>query len=495
MLSSRQTRLRRAAAPLVGVVCCLLVLPATAAAALTGPVYPVPGTTTSGHGGSVCAQTGTSGGSSAGVTWTFGGGTPTAAGEVCPASTALPPAFNTNRFAKLYWGSNGSVGKRPQVTMDGAIDSPTETLTFLAGESNLAQGKVVWGGATTMNWCSAASCSTFTNSPVETRLQTTIASVAAGGATGAPVVLMTPSAAGISNPEVGGVVAVTPTLLRFRANIKILARFQGSAAAFQPADEFYNAVHHPLVANQYQSHFWDAFWYENKPPKADIGFDPSLQTTGTTITFTGKNSDDDGTVKSIAWDFNNDGLFTESTVTPAQWTFPRAGSFPVRFRVIDNEDAVTVATKTLKIVDKPAPPPVITPPGPGPGPVEPQLIPSTVANSWLAFPKYTKATQLSVNNLLAATTVNVTCKTKKKSQQKKGCPYKKKRFTTSGARAKLNLLKPFKKKKIPVGAKITISVTVPGQIGKRFTYTIRKSKTPKSSLRCLPPGGGTSSCA
>ena len=83
----------------------------------------------------------------------------------------------------------------------------------------------------------------------------------------------------------------------------------------------------------------------------------------------------------------------------------------------------------------------------------------------------------------------MTCKTKKKKQQRKGCPYKRKRFTTSGARAKLNLVKPFKKKKIPLGTKITISVTVPGQIGKRFGYTIRKRKTPKKSLSCLPPGG------
>ena len=100
-----------------------------------------------------------------------------------------------------------------------------------------------------------------------------------------------------------------------------------------------------------------------------------------------------------------------------------------------------------------------------------------------------------MNNLLAGTVVKVTCKTKKKKQQKKGCAYKSKRFSTSGARAKLNLRKPFAKKKIPIGTKITISVTVPGQIGKRFSYTTRKRKVPKKWLRCLPPGGGTASCA
>ena len=56
---------------------------------------------------------------------------------------------------------------------------------------------------------------------------------------------------------------------------------------------------------------------------------------------------------------------------------------------------------------------------------------------------------LSVKNLPAGSTVVVTCKTKKKKQQKKGCPYKSKRFTTTGARARLNLRKPFAKKRHP----------------------------------------------
>ena len=102
---------------------------------------------------------------------------------------------------------------------------------------------------------------------------------------------------------------------------------------------------------------------------------------------------------------------------------------------------------------------------------------------------------LSVKNLPAGSTVTVTCKTKKKKQQKKGCPYKRKRFTTSGARARLNLRKPFAKKRVPVGAKITITITAPGFIGKQITYTVRKRKRPKSRVRCIPPGGKAGSCA
>ena len=76
----------------------------------------------------------------------------------------------------------------------------------------------------------------------------------------------------------------------------------------------------------------------------------------------------------------------------------------------------------------------------------------------------------------------------KKKQQKKGCPYKSKRFTTSGARAKLNLRKPFRKKKIPVGTKITITVTAAGLLGKRFTvHDAQAARCPKSRVRASRP--------
>ena len=98
----------------------------------------------------------------AGATWTFGGGTPTSQ-TTCPVSATTPADFNPNRFAHLYWGSNGSAGKRPQVAMDGDVSAASETLSFLAGESGLPQGKVVWGGTTTMCWCDpTVSCASFT---------------------------------------------------------------------------------------------------------------------------------------------------------------------------------------------------------------------------------------------------------------------------------------------------------------------------------------------
>jgi WD40 repeat protein len=123
------------------------------------------------------------------------------------------------------------------------------------------------------------------------------------------------------------------------------------------------------------------------------------------------------------------------------------------------------------------------------------VVPSTTSINSLAFPKFTKLVNLSAKNLQAGSTVLVTCKTKKKKQQKKGCPYKSKRFTTSGARESLNLRKPFKKKKVPVGTKIAITITAPGFLGKRITYTIRARKLPKSRVQCLSATGKVGSCA
>ena len=122
------------------------------------------------------------------------------------------------------------------------------------------------------------------------------------------------------------------------------------------------------------------------------------------------------------------------------------------------------------------------------------VLSSTISNHFLAFRKYTKVDRLAVNDLPAGARVRVQCKAKKKKQQKKGCPYKSRTVTTTFPRAKLNVLKPFRKKKMPKGLKITITITAPGFIGKQFTYTMRSPKSPRSRRLCIPPGGKPARC-
>ena len=132
-----------------------------------------------------------------------------------------------------------------------------------------------------------------------------------------------------------------------------------------------------------------------------------------------------------------------------------------------------------------------TPPPPPPN--VPTLIASTVGNNWAAARTYTTVISLSAKRLPAGASVIVQCKTKKKSQQKSRCPYKKKSFKAPAGKNQVNLAKQFRKKKLPVGTKITITITAPGFIGKKFLYTIRNRKIPKLKLTCLTPGSTTKS--
>ena len=52
---------------------------------------------------------------------------------------------------------------------------------------------------------------------------------------------------------------------------------------------------------------------------------------------------------SLGWDFNNDGLFQESGVVTAQWSFP-PGTTPAKLRVVDNEGTETIVTRDITVV-------------------------------------------------------------------------------------------------------------------------------------------------
>jgi Bacterial Ig domain len=114
-----------------------------------------------------------------------------------------------------------------------------------------------------------------------------------------------------------------------------------------------------------------------------------------------------------------------------------------------------------------------------PPPPSPPLLSSTISARWLPFPAYTKVLTLSTNDIPAGGQVGVQCKTKTKSQQPNGCPSKSKTYKVKKATRKLDLGKPFLDKKVPVGTKITITITAPGFTGKRFTYAMRPNKAPK----------------
>ena len=123
------------------------------------------------------------------------------------------------------------------------------------------------------------------------------------------------------------------------------------------------------------------------------------------------------------------------------------------------------------------------------------VLATAVVNAFQAFSNGTVFTALSVNRLDAGSTVTVTCKTPgKRRKGRNRCPFARRTFAISQARAKLNLARFFKRRRLPVKTKITITVTSPTAIGKRLVLQVRRGKPPSKKLTCLAPGGAKTAC-
>jgi hypothetical protein len=201
----------------------------------------------------------------------------------------------------------------------------------------------------------------------------------------------------------------------------------------------------------------------------------------------GNDTDDDGDTLTAALsrapangtvDLRPDGSFTYAPKSG----FSGVDSFG--YRASDGTGSGNDASVTINVQAPPPPPP--------PPPLPPGLIPSTASFSSLTFAKFTRFLNLSARNLVAGSSVRVTCKTKRKKLQKR-CP-KAKHYPTTAARRTLNLRKPFAKKKLPHGTKIVVTITAPGFRGKRITFTTRRGKRPSSRVRCFNASGKLGSC-
>jgi hypothetical protein len=228
------------------------------------------------------------------------------------------------------------------------------------------------------------------------------------------------------------------------------------------------------------------------PPRLSITGAPASGFPGQSLGFTAAASDVWSSVNT-GWNFGDGGSAGGTSVSHV---FGGAGTFSVRATATDAVGNSRSNARTVQITNPP-------PPGGGGGggggggaPQPPAVLPSTISSHWNVFRKYTKVDIFAVNDLPAAARVRIQCKTKKKKQQKKGCPYKSRTVATTFPRSRLPVVKPFKKKKMPVGTRITITITAQGFIGKQFRYTIRKRKPPKRPTKlCIPPGGKPARCA
>jgi hypothetical protein len=95
--------------------------------------------------------------------------------------------------------------------------------------------------------------------------------------------------------------------------------------------------------------------------------------TGQPVTFQGSGQDDDGTIASLSWDIGSDGT-VDGGGTSYTHTFTRAGTYPVRLTVTDNDGLNGFAVTSVTVTDPPSPPPPPPPPPRPPLPPPPPLV-------------------------------------------------------------------------------------------------------------------------
>jgi PKD repeat protein len=71
------------------------------------------------------------------------------------------------------------------------------------------------------------------------------------------------------------------------------------------------------------------------------------------VTFTSTSTDADGTIATLAWDFDNDGNFNDGAGNQAQYQFVLPGPHTVKLLAIDNNGVPNIATKTIQVANRP----------------------------------------------------------------------------------------------------------------------------------------------
>ena len=113
----------------------------------------------------------------------------------------------------------------------------------------------------------------------------------------------------------------------------------------------------------------------NTPPTARITASPTAPQVGQAVTFTDGSTDADGTIVARAWDTDDDGQFDDGTGPTASRTFAAPGSYTVRVRVTDDDQAMSTGAITVTVTSTPPanqPPAAnftVTPAGPQTGQV------------------------------------------------------------------------------------------------------------------------------
>jgi hypothetical protein len=205
----------------------------------------------------------------------------------------------------------------------------------------------------------------------------------------------------------------------------------------------------------------------NRPPAAAIAVAPSAPLTGDEISLDGRGSGDpDGVIVAGAWDLDGDGDFDDAAGPVATATFDTAGRHTVSLRVVDDNGATAVASAVIDVGQGAVALAAAAAPPPAAGPAK---IGATLRYAFTRTSKATMFTSLLVRNVPAGAKITARCKGG-------GCA---KKAFRAVAKSNSVSLKPLTRRKLKVGAVITVVVTRPGMVSRTIVVTVRKGKDPK----------------
>ena len=91
----------------------------------------------------------------------------------------------------------------------------------------------------------------------------------------------------------------------------------------------------------------------DRPPSSSMAYFPGAPEAEQPVSFVSTSQDPDGTLASQSWDLNGDGVFDDATGPVATYTFPHAGVYTVRLRVVDNDGSEAVGSQLVNVAAKP----------------------------------------------------------------------------------------------------------------------------------------------
>jgi hypothetical protein len=243
-----------------------------------------------------------------------------------------------------------------------------------------------------------------------------------------------------------------------------------------------------------------------QPPAPNFEFSPSNPVTDQEVTFTSTTAAGEQPVKSLDWDLNGDGIYTDAAGSTVVAKFPKVGLQTVTLRATDTANVVATAQKVINVTAAAG-----TNPGTGTASTTVSSSSPTNSQSTSTTPSTTTSansnikakaalispfptvrirgliigSQVKVSLLSVTSKVGVSIKVLCSG---KGCPKKAQTKTTKkGGVIRFSALK----RTLGNGAIVRVYVSKKGQIGKYTRFRIQKGKAPVRVDMCLPANGSS----